>query len=68
MSASASLDNEAIAARLEEAAGLLEIAVAEEEGMLADGDSPLLGQVLEALEKLTGGFDVEHTPPTKQGG
>ena len=44
-----------------------EIAVAEEEGM-ADGKPLLLHRVLEALDTLTGGIDVEHRPPTKQGG
>ncbi len=44
-----------------------EVAVAEEEGMM--GEQPLvLGNVLLALDKITGGFDVEHSPPTKQGG
>ncbi len=44
-----------------------EVAVAEEEGM--QSDRPLmLRRVLLALEKLTGGLDAEHTPPTKQGG
>ena len=44
-----------------------EIAVAEEEGMVAD--QPLiLSRVLLALEQLTGGIVSRPTPPTKQGG
>lgn len=44
-----------------------EVAVAEEEGMVAD--KPLiLRRVLLALDRLTGGVDVEHTGPTKQDG
>lgn len=48
-----------------------EIAVAEEEGMIQRGerrDSALLRRVAKTLDELTGGFDVERTPPTKQGG
>lgn len=44
-----------------------ELAVAEEEGMTG-GEPAMLGRVLRALESLTGGFDTEHSPPTKQGG
>ena len=44
-----------------------EVAVAEEEGMV-DGKPLMLRRVLLALDKLTGGFDVEHTAPAKQGG
>ncbi|NKB58701.1 MAG: hypothetical protein GKS00_20420 [Alphaproteobacteria bacterium] len=44
-----------------------ELAVAEEEGMTG-GESSMLGRVLRALESLTGGFDTEHSPPTKLGG
>ena len=40
-----------------------ELAVAEEEGE----ESPL-ARVLSVLNELTGGFDVEHSPPTKQEG
>lgn len=44
-----------------------EVAVAEEEGMV--GGRPLmLRRVLLALDRLTGGVDVEHTGPTKQDG
>ncbi len=44
-----------------------EVAVAEEEGM--EGDRPLMLQrVLSALDKLSGGVDVEHGGPTKQDG
>jgi hypothetical protein len=46
--------------------------VAEEEGMPpegpADGDGDLLQQIVLALDKLAGDVDVEHSPPTKQGG
>ena len=44
-----------------------ELAVAEEEGMLG-GETSLLAQVLSALDALTGGYDAEHSPPTKQKG
>ncbi len=45
----------------------IEVAVAEEEGML--GDQPLmLRRVLLALEQLTGGIGSGHPPPTKQDG
>jgi len=44
-----------------------ELAVAEEEGMTG-GESSLLARVLEALNALTGGYDAEHSPPTKQEG
>ena len=44
-----------------------EIAVAEEEGM-PGGEPALLARIYHALQILTGGLDVEHTPPTKQGG
>jgi hypothetical protein len=44
-----------------------ELAVAEEEGM-QDGEPSLLRRILLALDALTGGVDVSHTPPTKQGG
>jgi len=44
-----------------------EISVAEEEGM-RDGEPMLLARIVSALEELTGGLDLEHTPPTKQGG
>lgn len=43
-----------------------ELAVAEEEGM--DGGEPsILREIALALETLNG-YDVENTPPTKQGG
>jgi hypothetical protein len=44
-----------------------ELAVAREEGMPGDDES-LLHRVLQALDELTGGVDVEHTGPTKQRG
>jgi hypothetical protein len=43
-----------------------ELAVAEEEGMVG-GEGTLLRRILLALDTLTGGYDVDHTPPTKQG-
>ena len=44
-----------------------ELAVAEEEGMIG-GESSRLAQVLFVLDTLTSGYDVEHSPPTKQEG
>jgi hypothetical protein len=44
-----------------------EVLVAEEEGMVR-GEPPAAARVLRILDELTGGFDTEHTPPTKQGG
>ena len=44
-----------------------ELAVAEEEGM-AGGESSEIGRILAVLDELTDGFDVEHSPPTKQEG
>ena len=44
-----------------------ELAVAEEEGM-GDGEPIMLSRVLRVLDALTGGYDVEHGPPTKQDG
>jgi hypothetical protein len=41
--------------------------VAVEEGM-PDGESDLLRRILLALDRLTGGIDVEHVGPTKQHG
>jgi hypothetical protein len=41
-----------------------ELAVAEEEGMLGV-ENDILNQILLALDRLTGGVDVEHTGPTK---
>ena len=43
------------------------LAVAEEEGM-PNGAPSILGGILRALDRLTGGLDLEHSPPTKQGG
>lgn len=44
-----------------------EMAVAGEEGMpVVDGD--LLHRLLACLDRVAGGFDVEHTGPTKQQG
>ncbi len=44
-----------------------ELAVAEEEGMTGGEASPQ-SRVLAVLHALTGGYDVDHSPPTKQGG
>lgn len=44
-----------------------ELAVAEEEGMVG-GEPSQLARILVALHALTGGYDVEHSPPTKQEG
>ena len=44
-----------------------ELAVAEEEGM-TDGEENILARVLTALNGLKADYDVDHTPPTKQGG
>jgi hypothetical protein len=44
-----------------------ELAVAEEEGMVG-GELSQLSRILAVLDDLTGGFDVEHSPPTKQEG
>lgn len=44
-----------------------ELAVAEEEGMVG-GESSHLDQILSVLDLLAGGYDVEHSPPTKQEG
>jgi hypothetical protein len=44
-----------------------ELAVAEEEGMTG-GEPSLLARILSVLDALTGGYDVEHSPPTKQEG
>lgn len=43
------------------------LAVAEEEGMVG-GKPSHLAEILSALHVFTGGYDVEHTPPTKQEG
>lgn len=46
-----------------------ELAVAEEEGMPQGGDeNSLLYRILAALDQIGGRVDVEHSPPTKQGG
>ncbi|HLI10028.1 MAG TPA: hypothetical protein VKY65_00385 [Alphaproteobacteria bacterium] len=44
-----------------------ELAVAEEEGMCG-GEAGDLGGVIRALDAVTGGFDTEHTAPTKHHG
>ena len=44
-----------------------EVAVAEEEGMVA-GKPLMLRRVLIALEELGAKIDIEHSPPTKQEG
>ncbi len=41
-----------------------ELVVAEEEGMVG-GEGAEIGVILAALHRLTGGYDAEHTPPTK---
>ncbi len=43
------------------------IAVAEEEGMVS-GEPLHLAEILSVLHDLTSGYDVEHSPPTKQKG
>ena len=45
-----------------------EMQVAEEEGLAPSGPEPLLDAVLAALNALGAVHDVEHSPPTKQGG
>ncbi len=42
--------------------------VAEEENMAAAEPSDVLSRVLESLHALGAGPDLEHMPPTKQGG
>jgi len=44
-----------------------ELNVAEEEGM-QDGESACAADILVVLDTLIGGYDVEHTPPTRQHG
>lgn len=44
-----------------------ELAVAEEEGM-SGGESADLSRIIRALDTVTGGFDTEHTAPTKHAG
>ena len=44
-----------------------ELEVAEEENM-GGGPPSMLGEILRALHCLNSTFDVEHSPPTKQGG
>lgn len=44
-----------------------ELEVAEEENM-GGGRPSLLGQVLSALHRMDAEVDLEHSPPTKQGG
>ena len=44
-----------------------ELAVAEEVGM-TDGEPSRLSEILTVLDQLTGGYDVAHSPPTKQEG
>ncbi len=46
----------------------LELQVAEEEGMGSGQPSGMLDRVLRALHSLKTGPDIEHSPPTKQGG
>ncbi len=45
-----------------------ELQVAEEENMQGKDNSNLLDRVLDALHQLKDGPDLEHSPPTKQGG
>ena len=42
--------------------------VAEEENMGGGQDSDILGRILNALHALDAAPDLEHSPPTKQGG
>jgi hypothetical protein len=44
-----------------------ELAVAEDEGMIG-GEPSQLARVLSVLDSLTGGIDVQHSPPTEQKG
>lgn len=44
-----------------------ELEVAEEEGMIG-GEISLLDRILAVLDEVSNGFDVSHTPPTKQEG
>ena len=44
-----------------------ELEVAEEEGMVG-GEPSQLDRILAVLDALTDGFDVDHSPPTKQKG
>ena len=46
----------------------LEMQVADEEGFPARQPGHLLDSVLAALHRLGAGPDIEHSPPTKQGG
>lgn len=43
------------------------LAVAEEEGMIT-GEQSQLALVLKELDRLSGGYDTDKSPPTKQGG
>lgn len=45
-----------------------EIQVAEDENMLGENSLDILDEVLNAMHVLDANIDVEHTPPTKQGG
>lgn len=45
-----------------------EMQVADEEGFPARKPGHLLDEVLAALHRLGAGPDIEHSPPTKQGG
>ncbi len=45
-----------------------ELEVAEEEGFPTGPEEGLLDTVLAALHRLGAGPDLEHSPPTKQGG
>jgi len=47
---------------------VIESAVAKEEGMVCEDEPIHLDEIHAALHDLTGRLDVEHTPPTKQGG
>lgn len=46
----------------------LEVQVAEEEGFPAREPDSLLDTIIAALHQLGAGPDLEHSPPTKQGG
>ena len=45
-----------------------ELAVAEEEEGMTGGELSIIDRVLSVLNILAGGYDVEHSPPTKQKG
>ena len=50
------------------ASGIRSIEVAEEENMQGKNNLDILESILSALHTLDATIDLEHTPPTKQGG